>query len=365
MEKFLEIAKEFYLLKSDEKDFHRNMYLKKFIGTKGEKVNLLMDPGTRLDMPKLVKALEHLIGGVQNLDLIFLSHQDPDLTSNLPALLASAPKAIILASMDTWRLIKMYGIAENRFKAVEEFRSQVLKIKKTGHTIQIIPVPYCHFRGSIMLYDYESRVLFSGDLMAGVNAKNGKEIFATEEAWEGISLFHQIYMPSTIALREALGRIAMLQPPPEVIAPQHGQVIKGELVMEFLMRMSELEVGVELFVKKGPEKDQVLLALNEFFDSLERAYPHIHSNLMEKMRSSGNFTSPFIFSGPHLVDIKVGSEDVVRYVWENLKRVAGEETLAGLKALLFNALQQYNLPLPDYEKSPEKAEKTSFSLLED
>ena len=97
-----------------------------------------MDPGTRLDMPKLVKALQELIGGIQNLDLIFVSHQDPDLTSNLPALLASAPRAIILASIDTWRLIRMYGIEERRFKAVEEFRSQVLKIKKTVHTIQIL-----------------------------------------------------------------------------------------------------------------------------------------------------------------------------------------------------------------------------------
>ena len=358
-----EIKEGVYLLKSDEEDFHRNIYLRVF-SRKGEKVSILIDPGTKLDMPALLQHLKELIGGVQHLDLIFLSHQDPDVSSNLSALLASAPRAVVIASVDTWRLVRMYGIDQRRFKAVEEFRTDRLRIKKTGHMIQLVPAYFCHFRGAMMLYDIESRVLFSGDFMSGVNTKEGKGIFAREDSWEGIHLFHQIYMPSTAALRETIGRIGMLNPLPEIIAPQHGDLVEGELVMDFLNRLAELPVGMDFLLSIQPEKDRILLSINEFLEQLRESRPQVFRLLLDELRRPDSFTSPFVFTGEAVTDLKLSTRGAVLYLWRVLQRLVPERDAQEIKVSLVEALDRHDLEIP-----PELAETREYidlsGLIED
>ncbi len=358
-----EIKEGVYLFKSGEEDFHRNIYLRIF-SRKGEKVSILIDPGTKLDMPSLLQHLRELIGGVQNLDLIFLSHQDPDVSSNLSALLASAPRAVVIASVDTWRLVRMYGIDQRRFKAVEEFRTDRLRIKKTGHMIQIVPAYFCHFRGAMMLYDVESRVLFSGDFMAGVNTKEERGIFAKEDSWEGIFLFHQIYMPSTAAVRETIGRIGMLNPLPEIIAPQHGDVVEGDLVMEFLNRMAELPVGIDFLLSIQPEKERILLSLNEFLEELRGSRPQTFNLLLRELKRPDSFTSPFVFAGDTITDLKLSTKGAILFLWRVLQRIVPEQESQEIKVSLVGALDRHDLEIP-----PELAETKEYidlsGLIED
>ena len=48
----------------------------------------------------------------------------------------------------------------------------------TGHRLIPVPTPYCHFRGAVMLYDPETRVLFSGDLLGGITAPGPHDLWA-------------------------------------------------------------------------------------------------------------------------------------------------------------------------------------------
>jgi len=355
-----EIGKDFFLLKSREKDFHRNIYLKRFIGAGGSSVNMICDPGTRLDITLIVGALKELIGGIENIHLVFLSHQDPDLASNINVFLTGSPAAKIVCSIDTWRLVRMYGIEDTRYYAVENFKNKILRIGKTGHRIQFVPALFCHFRGAMMFYDLESKILFSGDFLGGVNSRKGTDVYATEESWSGISIFHQLYMPSNDALRETVQRIGLLNPIPDSIAPQHGDVIKGDLVVEFLTRLLTLDVGFDVIKKEEPQKELFLSAVNSFMDFVSAKYPAVHKTLLAELKKTGTFTTIFVIAGSSIIDIKVRAVEAITSLWDTIRTISGPENLSELKTMLIQNLDNAHLKIePSIFGAPakEKAEE--------
>jgi glyoxylase-like metal-dependent hydrolase (beta-lactamase superfamily II) len=340
-----EIGKDFFLFKSEEKDFHRNIYLKRFVGGDGSSINMICDPGTRLDIALVIDALKGLIGGIENIHLVFLSHQDPDLTSNINVFLTGSPTAKIVCSIDTWRLVRMYGIQDNRCYAVENFKSKILRVGKTGHRVQFVPAQFCHFRGAIMFYDFESKILFTGDLLGGTDTRKGDGIYATEESWSGISIFHQLYMPSTDALRETVQRISMLNPIPDIIAPQHGDVITGDLVVEFLTRLMSLDVGFDVIKKEESQKELFLSAANSFLDFLGTRYPALRATLLAELKKTGTFTTIFMIAGTSIVDIKVRAQEAIASLWDTIRRVSEPGALSELKTMLLQNLDDTHLKI--------------------
>lgn len=349
-ERYYEIGKQFYLIRSKEEEFHRNIYLKRFVEDK-KTINVLMDPGTKLDITDLLGVLKELIGGIQNVDMIFLSHQDPDVTSNCNTILTAAPKAMVVASIDTWRLIQMYGINEKRFMSTEQLGFNKMKLKKTGHQIQFVPARFCHFRGSMMFYDLETNILFTGDFLAGVNSRKGEGYKATEDSWTGISAFHQLYMPSKDAIHETVNRIGLLDPLPSIIAPQHGDVITGSLVNDFLLRIAKLDVGIELKKALEPEEQLVLTAINQFLESFRTMYPKYHGAFIQLAQKGGQFTSPLKISSNMVTGTAVKSNEAFLYVWDTIRKVIPAELQADIKTHFLVSLDSLNLVIPDQLKN--------------
>lgn len=366
--KLHEVGGEFYLLRSSENELHRNIYFKRFTNS-GKTVNMIMDPGTKLDADSIITASKELFGGIQQIDIIFLSHQDPDVSSLVPMIMASAPKSILVTSVDTFRLVKMYGIAEERVKLIENFRSEVLSIKSTGHRVRFIPAYYCHFRGAMMFYDYQSKVLFTGDFMAGVNTRKGEGIYATEDSWQGIEMFHTIYMPGNKPLKETVDRIGLLNPIPSVLAPQHGDVVKGELVFEFLSRLYNLDVGIDYMLKLEPQKELVINAIESFRERIKENYPTEYGKIREAIMNPGEFTSVFVFSGDHLTDIKIEPDDAIRYLVGVIEKSVTPDLVPEIKTYLMLELETHNVATSTAiftKLQSSKDEKVSLdSLLED
>lgn len=342
MEYFVEeIGKEFFIISSPEEGFNRNIYLKRFISSdRKNRVNMLFDPGTPLDYEYLFKILKELVGGVNKIDLIFISHQDPDLTSNLKTFLTANPNLTIIGSIDTFRLVKMYGIPDRNFKGVETLKSYVAKISKTGHMLQFVPAYYCHFRGAMMAYDYESRVLFSGDFLAGLKVDKGNGIYANKDSFKGIAMFHEIYMPTKKAMLLTIDRIGFLNPLPEVVAPQHGFVIKGDLISDFLTKLTQLDVGVDLLEFGETKKDEFLNAINSFMNSLKNIDLNVYSYLLNDLKKVGEFTTMFTFSGDIITDYKLLPQDSVDHIINILLKLDNGEEYA---SLLVNTLINFGL----------------------
>ena len=368
MLKISEVAEEFFLVRSKEKDFHRNIYFKRFKnGSKS--VNMVFDPGTKLDGDIVMEASSKLFGGIQNIDIIFLSHQDPDVSSLTPFLLAGAKKSVLITSIDTFRLVSMYGISEKRTLFVENFNTEVLKIKKTGHTVRFVPAYYCHFRGAIMFYDYESSVLFSGDFAGGVNTRKGDGYLATEDSWEGIKIFHTIYMPSNLAVKETVNRIGLLSPIPEVIAPQHGDIIEGDLVVDFLTRLDQLEVGIDYIKKAEPQQELLLNALNSFIHRVRKNYPGLWDNFKKALKKPGQFTTVFKIDDNSITDIKIDYMDALRYLIGVIEKEIEPSLVNEVKTFLNFEIENNNVMIPmsilsklktEDEQGTEKTENILF-----
>ena len=239
--------------------FFANPYLRIFRGkdAQGQNVqyNLLIDPGSSIDFAGVQAKVTQLIGGMQAISAIFINHQDPDVGSASTLLLGRfAPHALILCSEDTWRLIRHFNLPKERYVSLDKY-PQGFRLP-TGHRLLPVPSPFCHFSGAVMLYDPETRILYTGDLFGGLTDQAAKGIWADQTDWIGMRAFHQIYMPTNKALRYTIQAIRRLVPQPLVLAPQHGRVIREAEIPFFLRHLEELSVGLDLLQSESLEELQ-------------------------------------------------------------------------------------------------------------
>ena len=206
---------------------------------------ICVDPGSQLDFPVVESNIAQLIGSISEVDCFTLNHQDPDVVGNSPAFCEANPRIGLCVTEEVWRLVQHLQMKPGAIEFASAARSSRIRLGK--HTRwQIVPTPFCHFRGAMAFYDPEIRTLFTGDLFGGLNQLGRVHLFAEEHDWAGVEQFHQIYMPSREALRYAVRQIRALRPAVEVIAPQHGYVIEGDLIEVYLERLHELLVGCDL-----------------------------------------------------------------------------------------------------------------------
>lgn len=231
-----------------------NTYLRRF-ETGRDPVHVCVDPGSRLDFPVVKQNMDQLVGDLEAIKSFTLNHQDPDVVGNALFLCEANPNISALMTEEVWRLAQHLDFKPRRLHLANVARSHTVTMADR-YRWQLVPTPFCHFRGALAFYDPELRTLFSGDLFGGLNQLNRVHLWAQEDDWAGIAQFHQIYMPTREALRYAVRQIRALKPAVEVIAPQHGFVIKGDLVPLFLDRMHELLVGLDLW---AVELDHVYL----------------------------------------------------------------------------------------------------------
>jgi serine/threonine-protein kinase len=176
---------------------------------------------------------------------VFINHQDRDVGSSASVICAKyAPQASIVCSESTWRLIVHLNLPPERFIDTARFPRGF--DVPTGHTLLPVPSPFCHFRGAVMLYDPETRVLFTGDLFGGLTTLEARGLWADESDWPGMRAFHQTYMPTNRVLMRAIESIRALDPPVEIIAPQHGRLLRGSILTCFVERLERLPVGLDV-----------------------------------------------------------------------------------------------------------------------
>ena len=241
-----------------------NIYLRVFRQNGHPVVNLVVDPGPPSHLMALTQKIARVIGHVSKVNLLFINHQDPDVATNSGYLQKMNPRMSILCSEDTWRLIRFHGLDPQRFHPTERYGRQGV-VLSSGHHLQFVPTPYCHFRGATMLYDLETRILYTGDLFGGLS--HTPNFWADERNWEGMKAFHQIYMPVQEALRLAVQSIRKLDPKPLILAPQHGALIQGKWIDHYLDRIESLPVGLNLLMDSHQTKNY-LDAMNELLDEL-------------------------------------------------------------------------------------------------
>ena len=336
--------KTYWVGRRSEALLERNIYLRVF--SDGEKtVNLLIDPGPPEDLTPLVKKLSTLIGGVRNLHVMFLNHQDPDVSYNSGTIQKLNPNCLVLCSEDSWRLVQFYDLDPNRYKSVESFKDMKVTLS-TGHKLSFIPSPYCHFRGAVMLFDEENGTLFTGDLLGGLSFN--PDLYATADSWEGIATFHQIYMPSIAALKHAVSNIREIDELPKMIAPQHGSIITGDLVNQFLEKLDNLEVGLDLFIKEHTKKNYII-ALNELLSDFSKVVDReVIAGALSAFHSDSTFPNALVVRNGAVTDIKVDAQYAVEIFLRELRNRTPVDALDVIDISIVKVLTMWKISIPKF-----------------
>ena len=230
---------------------------------------VVIDGGSRPDFASvMMKILQTGIAPHQIQALIY-QHYDPDLCGSIPNFedLIRRKDLQILSAAENLMFIRHYSVSSrlvplSKLKFQYEFSS--------GRKLQFIKTPYSHSAGSFVTFDSKTNVLFTSDLFGSygvdwklyLNLPSGcikcQNLSQCDRKpphcpVNGILHFHRNIMTSTIALMYALERIAEI--PFEIIAPQHGSIIKDEATIRHVFEvLSSLEgVGIDKIIDADHE----------------------------------------------------------------------------------------------------------------
>jgi len=221
---------------------------------------VVIDGGSRPDFPTvMMKILETGLNPAKISALIY-DHYDPDLCGSIPnfeeMIGRSDLKLITTAFSETF--IRHYG-ARGTFSHISKMDFRF--VFKSGRELEFITTPYCHSRGSFVIFDRKTKVLFSGDLF-GTYDKNWQLFMTFPEGCaggqpcnicsesgvqcriKGYVEFHKMLMSSTRALHYALEKLKDL--PFDMVASQHGSILDRRSALILLERlMQTTEIGID------------------------------------------------------------------------------------------------------------------------
>lgn len=278
-----------------------NSYLRMF-QRKGINLGLLIDPGGPHVFPTIFKRLQNILGDLRKLWLVFLSYQETGASINLAYQQNTNSSLTMICTEDVWRMAHALGLSKLRFQAVEKLPKSRVRLAQ-DLLLRFIPTPYCPSHGACMLYDEQRRILFSGGLFGGITFT--LPLFATQQHWEGIRIWHQMYIPDKRALQQAIAAVRELEPPPKIIAPQHGGLLQDDMIPFVLEKLSDLPVGLDL--PRATEIDKVMYieAINEVLASIAKIAGHkVMNHLLHRLDEDLSFPHLFSVKDGQLIDIR-------------------------------------------------------------
>jgi flavorubredoxin len=202
---------------------------------------VLVDPGSIPDFPLMMRKVIDVIDP-SLIELVIVSHQDPDIAGCLPVLedVIARPDLRVAAHPNTHRLIRHLGFRAEPYDVVEHGLEYVTA---TGDRLEFIPTPYAHSPGAMATYHRATQSLFTSDLFGAITPH--EDIFDAPDFPRSMDAFHQAYMPSSAVLKAALRRLEGR--PIQRLLPQHGTIIEGDAVRVAFEHLAALPCGIDLF----------------------------------------------------------------------------------------------------------------------
>lgn len=201
---------------------------------------MLLDPGGAEIFPSMMAALTRHVG-VDQVRHVFLSHQDPDVTSSLPLWrrVCSADLKVYIPWM--WTGFVAHFDPDSRVTPIPD---QGMDVTVGRIRLRVLPAHYLHSPGNYHVYDEAARVLFTGDIGAALLPPGSRsnvfvERFDTHVQY--MDAFHRRWMGSVAARDAWVAMVSKLDI--DIIAPQHGLAFKGEDVRRFIEWFGALELG--------------------------------------------------------------------------------------------------------------------------
>lgn len=232
---------------------HRNLLLENFaagslaVGSNQHLIidgdeAMILDPGGHKIYSKVLSAAFSELGRAR-ITKIFLSHQDPDVVAAINGWLMTTD-AVAYASKLWHRFIPHFGVDQLVQDRLLPIPDEGLRLPLGQSELWILPAHFLHSCGNFHVYDPVAKVLYTGDLGASMNEDRA---FVEDFAAHALAIqgFHQRYMQSNRALRAWVQMARQLEV--EILAPQHGAMLRGREVIEQFYRWCEaLPCGIDL-----------------------------------------------------------------------------------------------------------------------
>ena len=252
--------------------------------------SILIDPGSMITFPVVLEKITSIVS-LKDIKYIIMHHQDPDIVGCYSTLEKIMPKAerYIVTHWRTEMLLKHY-MWETPFYLIDTHN---WKLKAGKRELEFVFTPYAHFPGAFCTYDKKTGILFSSDLFGGLTEEFSLFAKDVDDYFEAAKPFHKHYMPSKEVLHHALKQVQKKHP--SLIAPQHGSIIKKDMIDPLIEKLKDLECGLYLLddyesdlyilsktdeVLKQFFKDTVSLSsfnlvLRNLFDNIKKVIPSI------------------------------------------------------------------------------------------
>lgn len=210
-------------------NFHCNPYL---IVEDGE--GILIDPGSIPHFPTVARKVASLLP-FNKIKHIIIHHQDPDLAANVPIFekVIANPELRVVTTERVSFLTSYYGF-QAPYRLVEEG-----ELKVGRRVLQFHRTPYLHAPGAFTTYDPINKTLFSSDIFGAFS--EDWDLEAKEGYADKMYNFHHTYMPPGDILANQMEQFRQLDI--DLIAPQHGSIIRGELVQPNIDALATMETG--------------------------------------------------------------------------------------------------------------------------
>jgi len=225
-----------------------------------ERNSVLIDPGSMLTIKGTLEKIEKILP-FDNIRYFICHHQDPDIAGALNFIDNKVRRSDALI-LSHWRAISLLKHLDLKmpFQCVEKMN---WRLKEENLDFSFIFTPYLHFPGAFCTLELSNHALFTSDIFGAFTEEFS--LFAKDESYlDQMRPFHEHYMPSREILAHSMEKIGNLDL--NWILPQHGSIIKKELIPFFVEQMKDFDCGLFLMSLNDTNIDK-LSKLNRFLNN--------------------------------------------------------------------------------------------------
>ncbi|MFO0616359.1 MAG: MBL fold metallo-hydrolase [Polyangiaceae bacterium] len=203
---------------------------------------MILDPGGHKVYSKVLSGTLATLGKAK-LEILFLSHQDPDIVAATNGWLMTTDAVGYVSALWT-RFVPHFGLDHLVQSRLLPIPDEGMRMKLGQSELLILPAHFLHSPGNFHVYDPVSKILYSGDLGASIGG-DYVEVTDFDAHLPLMAGFHRRYMAGGAAMRGWAKMVRQL--PIEIIAPQHGALFRGkEMVDRFIGWCEGMQCGLDV-----------------------------------------------------------------------------------------------------------------------
>lgn len=113
--------------------------------------------------------IEELIGEDRKIDYLVINHMEPDHSGAIKTIVGKYPKIKLIGNLKTFKIVESYFGYQDKWYQVEDGD----ELNLGNHTLKFVMTPWVHWPETMMTYELNNKMLFSGDAFGSFGTLDG------------------------------------------------------------------------------------------------------------------------------------------------------------------------------------------------